>query len=185
MSKLTDKQEMFCQEYVADADLNATRAAIKAGYSESTAQQIGSENLLKPVIKARISELQESRLKRIGLTQDEVLVELKNFAFSDITETITLTVEQIKELPPEVRRLITQYKKVTRKILGGEGKDSETLVEETIELKFIDKMKAFEMLNRHIGFYEKDNSQKDKIVISIEDRNDRMKALEDKMKKDA
>jgi len=168
MGKLTDKQEMFCQEYVADADLNATRAAINAGYSESTAQQIGSENLLKPVIKARIAELQKDRLERIGLTQDEVLIELKNFAYSDITETLTLTVEQIKELPPEVRRLITQYKKVTRKLLG-DGSEG-TMIDETIELKFVDKMKAFEMLNRHIGFYEEDNKQgKSEISINFTD----------------
>lgn len=155
MAKLTDKQEMFCQEYLID--LNATQAAIRAGYSKDTANKVGPENLVKLGIEARIAELQESRLERIELTQDEVLIELKNFAFSDITETLTLTVEQIKELPPEVRRLITQYKKVSRKILG-DGNDG-SIIEETIELKFIDKMKAFEMLNRHIGFYEADNDQ--------------------------
>lgn len=168
MGKLTDKQEMFCQEYIASADLNATQAAINAGYSKNTAQIIGSENLSKPLVQARISELQKDRLERIGLTQDEVLIELKNFAYSDITETLTLTVEQIKELPPEVRRLITQYKKVTRKLLG-DGSEG-TMIDETIELKFVDKMKAFEMLNRHIGFYEADNEQsKNEINVNFVD----------------
>ena len=180
MSKLTDKQEMFCQEYIATADLNATQAAINAGYSKETAQQIGSQNLSKLVIQVRIAELQKKRLERVELTQDEVLRELKNFAFSDITETLTLTVEQIKELPIEVRRLITQFKKVTRKILG-DG-DEGTLIEETVELKFIDKMKAFEMLNRHIGFYEEDNNQGNKIILTVQDREDRMKELQEKLR---
>lgn len=57
--KLTAKQEMFCREYLID--LNATQAAIRAGYSERTAQQIGAENLLKPVISAFIAELMEKR----------------------------------------------------------------------------------------------------------------------------
>lgn len=158
--KLTDKQELFCMEYLAD--LNATKAAQRAGYSEKTAHSIGHENLIKPEIQDRIAELKKERNERVELTSDEVLVELRNFAFSDITETLELTVSQIKELPPEVRRLITQYKKVTRKILG-DG-DSQTVVDETIELKFVDKMKAFEMLNRHMGLYEKDNSQGSKDV---------------------
>lgn len=176
MPKLTDKQEMFCQEYIARADLNATQAAINAGYSKNTAQIIGSENLSKPLIKARIAELQESRLKRIGLTQDEVLLELKNFAYSDITETINLTTDQIKELPEEVRRLITSYKKVSRRY----GKDDE-FEEESVELRFIDKMKAFEMLNRHIGFYEKDNEQGNKIIIGEQDRDARIAELNAKL----
>jgi len=163
MAKLTDKQEMFCQEYVASAKLNATQAAINSGYSEKTAQEIGSENLSKPIIQTRIAELQKERLERIELTQDEVLQELKNFAFSDITETIQLDTDSIKALPPEVRRLITQYKKVSRKLGDSEWQ------EEMVELKFIDKMKAFEMLNRHIGFYEKDNEQGKEISINFTD----------------
>lgn len=59
MAKLTPKQEAFCQEYLID--LNATQAAIRAGYSEKTAQQTASENLSKPVISERIAELMKER----------------------------------------------------------------------------------------------------------------------------
>jgi len=172
MSKLTDKQERFCQEYIID--LNATQAAIRAGYSKNTAQEIGSENLSKPIIQARVSELKESRLERTTLTQDEVLEELKNFAYSDITETMELEFSQLKELPPEIRRMIASYKKSSTNFDGGE--------KIVYEIKFIDKMKAFEMLNRHIGFYEKDNKQKEQIIISESERDERIKALEKKMK---
>lgn len=149
MYKLTDKQEMFCQEYLID--LNATQAAIRAGYSEKTARDIACENLAKPNIQARISELKESRSERIEITSDDVLRELKNFVYSDITETMNLTFEQIKELPIELRRMIASFKKAETTFDGGS--------KITYEIKFVDKMKAFEMVNRHIGFYEADNQQ--------------------------
>ena len=60
MSKLTDKQELFCKEYLVD--LNATQAAVRAGYSSKTAQRIGSENLGKPYLRLVIdSELEKAR----------------------------------------------------------------------------------------------------------------------------
>ncbi len=66
MSKLTDKQEMFCREYVVD--WNATRAAIAAGYSEKTAYSIGNENLKKPEIKEYIEEIQKDLAKLAGIS---------------------------------------------------------------------------------------------------------------------
>lgn len=56
---LTPKQEIFCLEYLID--LNATQAAIRAGYSEKTAHSIGNENLIKPAIQARIAEAMKER----------------------------------------------------------------------------------------------------------------------------
>jgi phage terminase small subunit len=66
MGKLTDKQEMFCREYVID--WNATRAAIAAGYSEDTAKQTGYENLTKPYIKEYIEEIQKDLAKLAGVS---------------------------------------------------------------------------------------------------------------------
>ena len=63
--KLSVKQEAFCVAYATNP--NATEAAIKAGYSKKTAQQMGSENLLKPLIQQRIDELTaETRSKKIA-----------------------------------------------------------------------------------------------------------------------
>ncbi|MGV6945023.1 terminase small subunit [Sphingobacterium kyonggiense] len=86
MGKLTDKQERFCQEYLID--LNATQAAIRAGYSEKTARQIGEQNLSKLDIQARLKELQEARQERTQVTQDYVL------------KTIVDTVERCKQAEP-------------------------------------------------------------------------------------
>ena len=61
---MTKKQKRFIEEYLID--LNATQAAIRAGYSPDTAQQMGSENLSKPVISAEISKAMAERSRRTG-----------------------------------------------------------------------------------------------------------------------
>jgi phage terminase small subunit len=71
MSKLTNKQEMFCLEYLID--LNATQAAIRAGYSGKTARDIACENLAKPNINERIAELMSERVNSTKITATYVL----------------------------------------------------------------------------------------------------------------
>ena len=69
--RLTAKQEAFCEEYMID--MNATQAAIRAGYSEDTARQIGSENLSKPYIADRIVSLRVEQSSRTLVTADYVI----------------------------------------------------------------------------------------------------------------
>ena len=75
MTALRPKQQLFIEEYLID--LNATRAAIRAGYSEKTARQMGTENLSKPVIQAAIQEAFQARSDRTNATQDWVLERLE------------------------------------------------------------------------------------------------------------
>lgn len=70
-SKLTDKQELFCKEYLVD--MNATRAAKAAGYSEKTAQKIGSENLSKPDIQAYLKQIMQARSDKLKIDAEWVL----------------------------------------------------------------------------------------------------------------
>ncbi len=74
-SNLSDKQKMFCKEYIID--LNATQACIRAGYSEKTARQIGSENLSKLNIQDEIAKLIKDREERMQLTADKVLEDIE------------------------------------------------------------------------------------------------------------
>jgi len=76
--KLSPKQAAFCREYLVD--LNATQAAIRAKYSKKTAQQMGSENLSKPVIQAKIQELMEKRAQRTEIESDDVLADIREMA---------------------------------------------------------------------------------------------------------
>lgn len=85
MAKLTDKQEKFCYEYVLH--LNATKAAINAGYSEKTAYSIGNENLKKPEIQARIRYMQDNLAETAQLSALRVLKEHEKIAFNDEEKT--------------------------------------------------------------------------------------------------
>ena len=78
---LTPKQARFVEEYLLD--LNATQAAIRAGYSAKTARAMGCENLTKPDIQAAVTEAQRDRAARTGITQDEVIRGLKKEATLD------------------------------------------------------------------------------------------------------
>lgn len=69
------KREQFCREYIID--LNGTQSAIRAGYSEKTANRIASEMLSKPDIQARIAELMQERSNRVRIDADWVLMAAK------------------------------------------------------------------------------------------------------------
>lgn len=78
LPKLTPKQARFVHEYLVD--LNATQAAIRAGYKKKNAYQIGSENLRKPQIQAALQEARESREKSSMITAEWVLKEISKIA---------------------------------------------------------------------------------------------------------
>lgn len=96
MTKLTAKQERFCREYIID--LNATQAAIRAGYSKKTANRIASENLSKLDIQKKIQELQQERAERTEITQDKVLKELAGIGFAPITKGKIRAADKTKAL---------------------------------------------------------------------------------------
>lgn len=78
---LTPKQERFVAEYLID--MNASQAAVRAGYSARTAGALGFENLKKPEIAAAIQSAQKKRSARVEITQDRVLLEIARLAFFD------------------------------------------------------------------------------------------------------
>ena len=81
---LTPKQERFVQEYLVD--LNATQAAIRAGYSEKTASRIGPELLVKTCISEAIQKAMKKREKRTEVTQDYVITKLREIAEKDASD---------------------------------------------------------------------------------------------------
>lgn len=130
-TELTDKQELFCQEYLLD--LNATAAAIRAGYSKETARSIGWENLTKPDIHTRIVELKATRAAKLEIDAEWVLRRL--VAISDRA----MQAEPVMWFNPEIKQM-----------------------EETGEYRFdsAGANKATELIGKHIGFFEFDNKQK-------------------------
>jgi len=158
INKLTDKQERFCDEYIID--LNATQAAIRAGYSEKTAYSIAEQNLRKLDIQTRIKELQEKIQKRNELKADDVIQELRKIGFMDIGELYQENgnVKSVNQLSDKAKASISSIK-VTEKVLKTAGDDS-ALVERTTEMKLWDKGKALVELGKHLGIFKEDNKQK-------------------------
>lgn len=110
--KLTAKQKLFCDEYIIS--LNATQAAIKAGYAEKTAYAIGAENLRKPKIQSYISERMKQKESSLIATQDEVLQYLTSVLRGESQTTDTLLVgmgdgyqevQEVEKKPSEKDRL--------------------------------------------------------------------------------
>lgn len=140
MSKLTAKQEKFCYEYVID--LNATQAALRAGYSEKTAYSSGSRLLKNVEIQKFIQTLQADLEKTAGITALKVLKEHKKIAFSD-TSMIRegwMTLKAYEELPKEIKDCIQEV--TTR----------ETKYGNEIKIKFYDKQKSLDSISKILGF---------------------------------
>src|SRR6476661_754551 len=89
LDNLTPKQRRFVEEYLID--LNATQAAIRAGYKKSAARQIGSENLSKLDISEAVAEPQAERSKRGQIKADNVVAELAKIAFSSMRHFLRRT----------------------------------------------------------------------------------------------
>lgn len=101
--KLTAKQQRFCDEYLID--LNATQAAIRAGYSKKTAYSIGVENLKKPELKKYIEDRMAEKDKELIATGDEVLKYLTSVMRGKSTSSVLardeLGADRVIEKPPD------------------------------------------------------------------------------------
>ena len=149
MPGLNERQKQFCDEYLID--LNATQAAIRAGYSEKTAYRIGAELLHKTSVSEYIEKRRNAQIKRTEITQDRVLVELAKVAFADGTDFATVgkknrvTLTPTDDLPPDKRAAVASVKK------GAKG---------AVEVKTYDKVKALELLGRHLGMFDGGGGEK-------------------------
>jgi len=153
---LTERQYIFCIEYLTD--YNATRAATKAGYSEKTADSQGSRMLKNVKVKAFIDKKTKERSDKLDITADRVLEEIANIAFFDIRKVFQgNSLIQVDDLDDKTARAIASVKSRVEKL------DGENFAE-IVEIKSNDKLKALDMLSKHIGLYEKDNEQASKTI---------------------
>ena len=138
---MTDKQKRFVDEYLID--LNATQAAIRAGYKPDNAQQMGSENLSKPVISSAISKAMAERSKRTGINQDRVIRELARIGFAKITDIVDPETAKIRENASEDDLACIQSIKIKPNEFGTER-----------EVKLYDKKSALVDLGKHLGMFK-------------------------------
>lgn len=150
VSDLSPKQLLFVKEYLVD--LNATKAAIRAGYSEKTAQQIGTENLLKPVISAAIKDEMAKREERTEITQDKVLNELAKIGFFDIRKLLDSEGNPIPlhELDDKTSAAIAGLDILEE--YEGTGKDR-VFVGYVKKYKIADKRAALVDIGKHLGMF--------------------------------
>jgi phage terminase small subunit len=145
-SGLTDRQYRFVQEYLVD--LNATQAAMRAGYKPHTASRTGCENLKKPEIASAIAAAQAARSQRVALTQDAILTELALLALSDIRHYViddTGNVHLAPGAPAAAMRAVASLKK--RIVPTAAGPIYET------EIRLWNKPASVKMAGQHLGLF--------------------------------
>lgn len=140
--KLTAKQQRFCDEYLID--MNATQAAIRAGYSQKTARVIGQENLTKPAVRNYIEKRMAEKEKALIADQDEVMKYLSKVMRRELKESVVVTLQNKTE------------KWVKDEDTGKLKK--QTITEESpavveIPAKLSDANKAAELLGKAYGIY--------------------------------
>lgn len=153
MVKITGKQTAFVAEYLVD--LNATQAAIRAGYSTKTAYSAGQRLLKNVEVQKAIAEAQVKRTERTEITADRVVSELAKIAFADPRDLMEwgpngVRLKDSADLTEEQAASVAEVSETTTKDGG------------SLRLKKHDKVKALELLGRHMGMF------KDKVEMSGE-----------------
>jgi phage terminase small subunit len=149
MSKLTPKQARFVEEYLID--LNATQAAIRAGYSAKTANEIGAENLAKPSIKAAIDAAMAERSQQTKIDAQWVLKRLAAEAEADIADLYDDdgNLLPVAEWPLIWRQGLVQGIEV-EELFEGRGADR-VHIGRLRKIKLDSRVKRIELIGKHIG----------------------------------
>ena len=190
MGKLTDRQKKFCDEYLID--LNATQAAIRAGYSEKYANTNTTKILQNTNVKEYLEKRQKERMERTEITQDMVLRELAIIAFSNAADYASIVEKQAtaevegtvialrdengeplmyRTVEPVLTADLTEDQKKALAVIK-KGRDG-------FEIKPYDKIKALELIGRHLGMWdkktEKDNEEQIARIEKIKAETSRIK----------
>ena len=149
MAKLTAKQQTFVEEYLID--LNATQAAIRAGYSAKNADKIGSELLGKTRVAEAVSMAMAERSRRTGINQDRILQEIAKLALVNIDDVVDLRTGKVKGSATKEDLACIQSIKIKPTEFGEER-----------EIKFYDKKGSLELAGKHLGMF------KDKLEMDVD-----------------
>lgn len=163
MKALTPKQKRFCEEYIID--FNGTQAVIRAGYSKKTAAAIANELLSKPEITEYLDVLKLKLQEMTGISAQMVINELAKCGFANILEFVDErnTIKDISQVDRKYTAALAGVKTTTKTVHFNGGE--ETTVQ--TEIKLTDKISALEKLGKHLGIFEKDNTQKKTEIKSL------------------
>ena len=151
--KLTPKQEMFCREYLVD--LNATQAAIRAGYSAKTAGSMAVKLVAKSSVSEKIQDLRAKRETKTDITIERVLAEYAKIAFTDLPGIVSfngcsMSVADFDALSPEQRACIKKFKVRTEVKLALDG---EKVPVDIVEVELHSKQAALDSIGKHLGMF--------------------------------
>lgn len=148
---LGPKQHKFIEEYLKD--LNATQAAIRAGYSSTGATSQGSRLLANRNVAAVIADTLKRRSERVEINADTVLRELLKIATTDIGEAFDElgNLRPLKDIPPDVRRAISGVETVEEFAQGADG--GKVVTGLVRKVKFWDKVKSLELLGKNLKLF--------------------------------
>lgn len=151
---LTPKQDMFVREYLVD--LNATQAAIRAGYSAKTAEEQGYQLLRKTSVQSAIQAGMDKRAVSVDISATRVLNEIAKLAFFDPRKLLNDdgTPKRIHELDDETAAAVAGIDIVTK------GNDDLGYAD-ILKIKLADKSKNLELLGRHLKLFT------DKIELDV------------------
>jgi phage terminase small subunit len=147
--RLTQKQECFCREYVLW--LNASKAAVNAGYSKKTACVIVYENLIKPYIQNKIDYLKKNLVETAEISALRVLKEHEKIAFANAGQLRDgwITLKEFESLTEEQKACIQEIStRQAKKVIDG----GEIIIEEWVKIKLYDKQKSLDSINAMLGF---------------------------------
>jgi len=152
MAPLNGKQKMFGKEYIID--LNATQAAIRAGYSVKTAYSQGQRLLKKVELQAFIQSQMDKRSSRVEITADNVLKELALMGFANMLDYITVNDDgsayvDLKNVTREQAAALSEV--VVDQYVEGNGEDAKPV--KKIKIKLADKKSNLELIGRHLKLF--------------------------------
>lgn len=157
---LTDKQLRFVDEYLYD--LNATQAAIRAGYSEDSAKQIAHELMCKAHVQEAIAAAQAERAERMKITQDMVIEELKLIGFGSAGNVMNWTTDGVSLIPKDA--MPEEHQRFIESIAESPSEYGTALKITTLAGH---KVKALELLGKHLGMFRDSNQQKPQKTIQL------------------
>ena len=142
---LTDQQNRFVEEYLYD--LNGTQAAIRAGYSPNSAESQANRLLRNAKVSAAVSKAKAAQSRRTGINNDRVIRELAKIAFANAGDIINMETACVwGNAAADDKAAIASVK----------VKSSVSPTSQTVEreVKLHDKIKALDLLGKHLGLYE-------------------------------
>ena len=155
--KLNPKQARFVQEYLID--LNATQAAIRAGYSKKTADVQGYQLLQKPLVSEAIVKAQAGLSDKNGDLVQKIIDELKIIAFSDIAnhtridpDTGAICAKGFDEMPPGASRALQSIDE--NRAIKEDADGNKVTVYDKVNFRMWDKLKAIDLLGKHLGMFK-------------------------------